>query len=368
MKWRSHWSLGLLGAALVTAAEPPRKAPPAPPENSADALYQTGKDLFDSLASDEVKEQFEFPDRAQWDAFVSRLQVALDGDNPEALAQFEPEARAVLATLRLVPGSEEYLGWLEERLDYIEAAKEMGQHPPPKPPVGPPGQFIPNYDLWVRRVQARARPAVAEKYVPLLQPVFAAGGVPGELVWLAEVESGFNPTALSPTGARGLFQLMPATARELGLRTVLPDERTDPNKSAQAAARLLHGLHAKFGDWPLALAAYNAGPGRVQRTLDKQQARTYAEIASALPVETRMYVPKVLAVLKVRAGFSLAGPALTKLAADGQGREGKPASSWLNSNGRLLWGVGLLDGLRASFGGGIPSVWLQLPSPCPTHS
>jgi len=308
MKWHSQWSLGLLGAVLAGAA-PPKKDPPAPPEISSDALYETGKDLFDSLASDEVKEQFEFPDRAQWDAFVGRLQVALDGDNPAALAQYEPEARAALATLRLVPGSEEYQDWLEERLDYIEAAQELVQHPPSKPPVGLPGQFIPNYDLWVRRLQTRVRPPQAGKYVSRLQPVFAAGGVPGQLVWLAEVESGFNPTARSPAGARGLFQLMPATARELGLRTTLPDERTDPSKSAQAAARMLRGLHARFGDWPLALAAYNAGPGRVQRTLDKQKARTFAGIADALPLETRLYVPKVLAVLQVRAGVSLAGPA-----------------------------------------------------------
>ena len=302
------WYLGLLGAAWASAAEPAPQSPAAPPETTADALYEAGKDLFDSLAPDEAKEQFEFPDRAQWDDFVNRLLAALAGDDPAALAEFETEARAVLAALRLLPGSEEYRDWLGERVDYIEAAGEMTKAPPPKPPVRPSGQFIPNYDLWLRRLQSRARPPAAEKYVRVLQPVFAAGGVPGELVWLAEVESGFNPVALSPAGARGLFQLMPATARELGLRTMLPDERKDPAKSAQAAARMLRGLHARFGDWPLALAAYNAGPGRVQRTLEKKKARTFAEIASALPVETRMYVPKVLAVLKVRSGVSLAGP------------------------------------------------------------
>lgn len=297
-----------MGAAWAVAAEPPKTPSAPPPGNSVDTLYQLGEELFDALAPEEVKEQFEFPDRAQWDAFVRRLQAALEGDNPAALAEFEPEVRATLAALRLVPGSEEYTDWLEERLDYVEAAKEMSR-PPPKPPPKPPGQFIPEYDLWLRRLQTRASPAAAQKYVPLLQPVFASGGVPKELVWLAEVESSFNPTALSPSGARGLFQLMPATARELGLRTTLPDERTDPAKSAQAAARMLRGLHVKFRDWPLAIAAYNAGPGRVQRTLDKHHARTFAEIASALPLETRMYVPKVLAVLKVRTGVSLAGPA-----------------------------------------------------------
>ena len=99
---------------------------------------------------------------------------------------------------------------------------------------------------------------------------------------------------------------MPATARELGLSTALPDGRNDPEKSAVAAAQLLRKLHNKFGDWPLAFAAYNAGAGRVQRTLNEQKAQTFAEIASSLPAETRMYVPKVLAMLQVREGMSLA--------------------------------------------------------------
>ncbi|HEX2861361.1 MAG TPA: lytic transglycosylase domain-containing protein [Lacunisphaera sp.] len=284
------------------------KADPAEEANTPDALYELGKGLFEAFASEEVKAEYEFPDRAQWDAFTTGLQAALAGDDPAALAGYENEARAALATLRLLPGSEEYQDWLGERLDYIEAAKEMVRLKPVKPPAKRSTvQFIPDYDLWVRRLQSRPRPPLADKYVPGLQRVFAAGGVPGQLVWLAEVESSFNPTARSPVGARGLFQLMPATARELGLRTALPDERTDPRKSAEAAARMLKGLHAKFGDWPLALAAYNAGPGRVQRTLEKQRARTFAEIAHALPLETRMYVPKVLAVLQVRTGVSLAG-------------------------------------------------------------
>ena len=307
MKWRGYYCLGLLGAACAGADALPPKAPAVEPEITADTLYETGKELFDALAPDEVKEQFEFPDRRQWDELVTHLQAALDGDSPAALAQYEPEVRAALAALRLVPGSEEYVGWLEERLDYIEAAKEMGRRPRPRPPAALVGQYIPELDLWLRRMQTRARPAGADKYAARLLPLFVAGGVPGPLVWLAEVESRFNPAARSPAGARGLFQLMPATARELGLRTLLPDERTDPVKSAQAAAQLLRTLHAKFADWPLALAAYNAGAGRVQRTLDQRRGRTFADIADDLPLETRLYVPKVLAVLQVRAGVALAG-------------------------------------------------------------
>jgi membrane-bound lytic murein transglycosylase D len=82
----------------------------------------------------------------------------------------------------------------------------------------------------------------------------------------------------------------------------LPDERTDADKSARAAARYLRELHGKFGDWPLAFAAYNAGEGRVRRLLTQRRAETFAGIASALPSETRMYVPKVCATIAVRAG------------------------------------------------------------------
>jgi membrane-bound lytic murein transglycosylase D len=97
---------------------------------------------------------------------------------------------------------------------------------------------------------------------------------------------------------------MPETARGLGLSTFLPDDRTDPKKSARAAARLLRANYEKFGSWPLALAAYNAGAGRVTRLLEKTSTKTYAGIASALPAETRLYVPKVCALVATRAGVS----------------------------------------------------------------
>ena len=101
---------------------------------------------------------------------------------------------------------------------------------------------------------------------------------------------------------------MPDTARELGLSTMLPDERTDPEKSAAASAEYLRQLHARFGDWPLAIAAYNAGGGRVSRALQKQKAKTFAEIAPTLSVETQMYVPKVLAIAAGALGHGAGRP------------------------------------------------------------
>jgi membrane-bound lytic murein transglycosylase D len=136
----------------------------------------------------------------------------------------------------------------------------------------------------------------------MVQEIFVAAGLPPELAWLAEVESTFNPDARSPVGACGLYQLMAATARSLGLSVILPDERTDPAKNARAAAQYLRQLYGRFDDWPLAIAAYNAGPGRIGRLLAGRPVKTFAGIATALPSETRMYVPKVLATLAVRAG------------------------------------------------------------------
>lgn len=307
MKPLARWILILAVATPAVAA-----APAAKKEEeevfSADAAYEVGRNLFESLAPAEIKEQFEFPDKARWDDTIRRFQAALAGTDPKALVPFEEDVRGALQVLQQLPGTGDYVDWLAERLDYIEAAKQMPRTPPKPPAVKPATQFIPHYALWVKRTQQRAKPAGAREFVPRLRPLFASKGVPGDLVWLAEVESSFNPTAKSPVGARGLFQLMPATAKELGLSTSLPDERTNPEKSAQASATYLKKLHARFGDWPLAIAAYNAGGGRISRALQAKKAKTFAEIASTLPVETQMYVPKVLATLQVRAGTSIAGP------------------------------------------------------------
>ena len=295
----------LLVLPRVWAGEPG----PTAAEPSLEDLYDTGKALFDAFATEEIKAEYEFPDRHQWDAFAAKLQQALDNDSLEDLAVYEPEARAAALALRVIPGGEEYADWLEERLDYITAAKTAVENPPEITPPSKPNQpkevTIPYLPLWRERMRVRPVPAGAAKLLPKLQKIFAEEGVPEALVWMAEVESTFNPGARSPVGARGLFQFMPATANEFGLSTFFSDDRADPEKSARAAAQYLKQLHGRFGDWPLAIAAYNAGGGRVSRTLAKQNATTFAGIAEALPAETRMYVPKVLATMEVRAGVKL---------------------------------------------------------------
>ncbi len=138
-----------------------------------------------------------------------------------------------------------------------------------------------------------------------MKPIFAAQKVPPQLVWLAEVESSFDPRARSPVGAAGLYQLMPGTAKSLGLSLRPSDQRQQPDKSALAAAKYLRYLYDRFKDWPLALAAYNAGEGRIRSLLEQHKARTFDQIAIHLPVETQMYVPKLEATLRRREGVDL---------------------------------------------------------------
>ena len=144
-------------------------------------------------------------------------------------------------------------------------------------------------------------PARREPWLPEVANILGQHGLPASLVGVAAVESGFNPQALSPKGARGLWQLMPETARRYGL-AVGPgrDERLDPVKSTHAAARYMKDLYAQFQDWPLAFAAYNAGEKRVERALERRGADNFWTLSrrAALPEETRRYVPAVLAKLE----------------------------------------------------------------------
>ena len=297
--------LVVLLAAGTAFAETPA---PTTTTMSDDDLFAQGKALFDTYAPPEIKEQFEFPTREKWDEFFARLEKTRQTGSLAELAAYEPEANAALVALRALPDYQDYADWLAERLDEIEVAKVAQKTspsqpapqpsvppktqggptptPPPPPKVVPAADAVPLYDIWVGRLRDRPRPPRADEFLPELKKAFAAEGVPVELAWLAETESTFNPNARSPSGARGLFQLMPDTAR------------------AHAAAKLLHALHDRFDSWPLALAAYNAGEGRVGRALKGSDAKTFAGIADGLSTETRLYVPKVLATLKVRAGVA----------------------------------------------------------------
>ncbi len=134
-------------------------------------------------------------------------------------------------------------------------------------------------------------------YVPLFEEALEAEGVPLELKYLPVVESAFDPMATSRVGAAGLWQFMVPTAKRYGLTVnSLLDERRDPIKSSQAAAKYLKDLYNSFGDWTLAIAAYNCGRNNVLKAIKRAGgARDYWAIYPYLPRETRGYVPAFIA-------------------------------------------------------------------------
>lgn len=133
---------------------------------------------------------------------------------------------------------------------------------------------------------------------PVVEPILRSHGVPVDLVAVILVESGGRTDALSPKGARGLWQLMPETARRYGLRVDdVQDDRVDLFRATDAAARYLHDLYVQFGDWKLALAAYNTGEANVASAILRAHTQDFNELSNRwmLPLETRNYVPRVLA-------------------------------------------------------------------------
>src|SRR5512140_2000447 len=144
----------------------------------------------------------------------------------------------------------------------------------------------------------------SQRYLPMIQAVFRAEGLPLDLAYVPLIESAFMPNAVSRAKAKGVWQFMQGTALENGLRhNWYIDERSDPEKATLAAAKYLKTLSKIFGgDWHLALASYNGGPGRMQRALKTARVDnfwTLPEQSKILPRETREYVPMILAAIVI---------------------------------------------------------------------
>ncbi len=152
-------------------------------------------------------------------------------------------------------------------------------------------------------------------YEANMRSIFRSVGIPDELIYLSLVESGVRIHARSSAGALGIWQLMPGTARMLGLKVNgRVDERLDPLKSTWAVARYLKRLYEHFKSWTLALAAYNMGENGLEARIRRFKTRDFFELAKkrAIPVQTRYYVPRVLAAVRIGRfpavyGFSLEG-------------------------------------------------------------
>jgi membrane-bound lytic murein transglycosylase D len=139
----------------------------------------------------------------------------------------------------------------------------------------------------------------AGRYRPLIQRILDEEGLPQELIHLAQAESGFLPRALSKKAAAGMWQFVAWRGREYGLnQSKVSDDRLDPEKATRAAARHLRDLYQKFGDWYLAIAAYDCGPGTIDRAVERTGYADFFELRNrrVLPVETTNYVPIILAM------------------------------------------------------------------------
>ena len=156
------------------------------------------------------------------------------------------------------------------------------------------GAFINRYIKSSTRLAGLKRKA--EYYFPLFDDMLCRYNLPYELCYMAVIESALNPNARSRMGAAGLWQFMPSTGKLYGLEiNSLVDERMDPAKSTEGACRFLKQLYATFGDWNLAIAAYNCGPGNVNKAIHRSGKRDFWSIYPYLPKETRSYLPLFIA-------------------------------------------------------------------------
>lgn len=153
------------------------------------------------------------------------------------------------------------------------------------------------------------------RYKKMIEKALTDAGLPKGLAYLPVIESGYSMTMTSRAGARGMWQFMSETAREYGLRVDWwVDERADPERSTKAAAQYIKDLYRQFNDWPLALAAYNGGPGRIQRALADNNVSTFWDLCDrgVIPKETRGYVPTFYATLLIASDPATYGFKLTK--------------------------------------------------------
>jgi membrane-bound lytic murein transglycosylase D len=242
--------------------------------------------------------------REHFDRLVDRISTyevrALAAGDGFTEKKYEPASIDELLAASLTLGTPPATAELK---DTVESDLRSAKHDIPIP-------LNPRVLAYIELFQGRLHDFIEEgmkrgtKYLPMIQGVFRAEGLPLDLAYVPLVESAFKPNALSRAKAKGVWQFMTGTALENGLRRDwYIDERSDPEKATVAAAKYLRTLSKIFnGDWHLALASYNGGPGRMQRALKNARLDDFWALAAKpklIPRETREYVPMILAAMVI---------------------------------------------------------------------
>lgn len=233
--------------------------------------------------------------------FASNLALAQD-PLPDTLSLPEPTGEplasdSTVATLLILPSDLEYIPGddtpelIEDRLNCLEKQIPLTYN---NTVHGFIDFFTVRNREYTRMVQRRQ-----DLFFPLFEKYLAQYNLPDELKYLSIIESGLNPRAVSRARAVGLWQFMSGTGKYFGLQTDwYVDDRMDPDKSTDAACRYLSQLYRIFGNWELALAAYNSGPGTVRKAVRRSgYKKSFWEVYPHLPRETRAYVPQFIAII-----------------------------------------------------------------------
>lgn len=226
-----------------------------------------------------------------------RVEVVVDGEIEE-----EPKASVQSVALNAAAGTVD--GQIQATSAILSGGGDAERNAAPQKLPAPTLMMTPEVEKEIRRFLERDRKFITgslkerEKYYPQMLSIFREHGIPEELMNVGIIESQFQKDAGSPAGAVGIWQFMKSTASQYGLKVGRRDERKDPIRSTVAAAQHLRDLYEELGDWFLALAAYNAGLGRISRALASTGYIDFWKLARSgvLAQQTAEYVPRFIAV------------------------------------------------------------------------